>query len=489
MDFMSMFLLNRVKDDGNIFYMIFFSVCISLITNITKALSDQIQWSVLICQTKSYFVNMTMKENEIFLEGTAKKCYKDASNIVDFYFPEKLQAVNNFIITNQQNNRMQVGEASTNLYASKADCLYICDVQSFLLCNKMKIYCTINTAVNKGSDNETSSIRARIYSSQASVEDINNFLFEITDDMKLRKEEEKLKRQKPLVYTLKSMDKDKQGTNNIFGGISYFNSVEFESTRTFQNMFFNNKQEILGKINFFLNNKKWYYDNGIPYSLGIGLHGEPGTGKTSFIKALANLTKRHIVIISLKEIKTKNQLENVFLSKEAGSFYKKIIVFEDIDCIGDIVMAREYKFNKVKKEENNNKNFAAVSSIEEMCPKEKDKWYDPVTLTLDDILNIFDGIIETPGRIMVLSSNHYDKLDPALTRPGRIDLSLHLSNASRECIAEMYQHFYKKAINQKALAKIPDKFYSPAEVINTYVLHHNKPEKFIERLQQSVKVK
>lgn len=486
-----MFLLNRVKDEGNIFYMIFFSVCISLITNITKAVSDSVQWSSLICQAKTFFVDITLKENEIFLEGTAKKSFKNSYPSVDFHISEKLQAVNNFIISNQHSNKLHVAEANSYIYAksTKLDCLYVCDVQSFLLCNKMKIYCTINVTVHRGPDDETRTIRARIYSSVASVEDINSFLIEITDNMKLKREEEKLKRQNPLVYTLKPTDEEKKSTTTISGDVSYFNAVEFESTRTFQNMFFDNKQEILGKINFFLNNKKWYYENGIPYSLGIGLHGEPGTGKTSFIKALANLTKRHVVIISLKQIKTKNELENIFLSKEAGSFYKKIIVFEDIDCIGDIVMAREYKFKKPKKEETDSKNLASVILDEEVCLTEKAKWFNPVTLTLDDILNIFDGIIETPGRIMVLTSNHYDKLDSALTRPGRIDLSLHLSNASRPCIAEMYHHFYKKQINQKALAKIPDKFYSPAEVINTYVLHHNKPEKFIERLQQHIKVK
>ena len=63
---------------------------------------------------------------------------------------------------------------------------------------------------------------------------------------------------------------------------------------------------------FFLNNKEWYNEKGIPYSLGIGLHGPPGTGKTSFIKALSNYTNRHVIMISLKMIKTKNQLEKIF---------------------------------------------------------------------------------------------------------------------------------------------------------------------------------
>jgi ATP-dependent 26S proteasome regulatory subunit len=130
--------------------------------------------------------------------------------------------------------------------------------------------------------------------------------------------------------------------------------TQFESTRNFNNLFFDKKENTLMKIDFFINNKKWYYDKGIPYSLGIGIHGPPGTGKTSFIKALANKTGRHIISISLKLVKTKKDLYSTFFEeryndnneKNSIGFDKKIIVFEDIDCIGDIVLAREHKKNK-----------------------------------------------------------------------------------------------------------------------------------------------
>jgi SpoVK/Ycf46/Vps4 family AAA+-type ATPase len=106
---------------------------------------------------------------------------------------------------------------------------------------------------------------------------------------------------------------------------------------------------------------------------------------------------------------------------------------------------------------------------------------DPITL--DDILNLWDGIRETPGRIMIISSNHYDDLDSALKRPGRIDITLELSYASRQVISEMYKHLFETSIDPTALEQVNDKFYSPAEIINIYMNEEQDKERFIKRLQ------
>ena len=108
-------------------------------------------------------------------------------------------------------------------------------------------------------------------------------------------------------------------------------------------------------------------------------------------------------------------------------------------------------------------------------------------ITLDDILNLWDGIRETPGRILIISSNHYDKLDPALIRPGRIDITHELSNVSHNTLAEMYLNLFETEIDRDQLAKVEEFLYSPAEIINIYVANKNE-DVFMNRLLENRKV-
>ena len=310
---------------------------------------------------------------------------------------------------------------------------------------------------------------------------------------KYRSSIEDLRENKHYIYTLIK-------TTYELSKCELWDEIQFLSTRTFSNIFFNEKDNIVKKMDFFLNNKEWYFNKGIPYSLGIGMYGPPGTGKTSLIKAIGNYTNRHIVIISLKMIKTRSQLNSIFFEdryntdnkKGSIGFDKKIIVFEDIYCVSDIVMDRTKK--KATKLGNKLNELSASSNInvgdllETISEKKMD--FSKITneeepITLDDILNLWDGIRETPGRIMIISSNHYYDLDPALIRPGRIDITLELSYASRQIINNMYSHLFNEDIDADKLTNINDMYYSPAEIINIYMNTNNNKDAFIDRLMQN----
>ena len=86
----------------------------------------------------------------------------------------------------------------------------------------------------------------------------------------------------------------------------------FESSRNFDNIFFTQKQECLKKLDFFVDNEQWYNDRGIPYTLGFLLYGSPGCGKTSFIKAILNYTKRHGIYIAIWYICTYGFVQKVW---------------------------------------------------------------------------------------------------------------------------------------------------------------------------------
>ena len=211
------------------------------------------------------------------------------------------------------------------------------------------VFCKISSFdENSGSTDEKQNskienLKIELFSHNISLSDLIKYLNNIVVKYKINIKQDRSNKQ--FVY---SVEKPQMKEEDITP-LSYWNETVFVSNRTFDNLFFEDKEELLSKIDFFLNNKSWYDERGLPYTLGIGLHGTPGTGKTSFIKALANKTKRDIVILPLKNIKTSTLLKNLFFEDRytalnetsSKTFDKKIIVFEDIDCIGDIVKERK----------------------------------------------------------------------------------------------------------------------------------------------------
>ena len=244
-----------------------------------------------------------------------------------------------------------------------------------------------------------------------------------------------------------------------------FSMKKFNTNRKFENLFGPEINVIRNRVEFFIKNKKWYDKKGIPYTLGLLLSGQAGAGKTSTIKCLANETHRHIININLNNDITKNQLESLFFNEIISTINiangkteqfcipleHRIYVLEDIDCQSDIVMERTLK-KSTKLTDNNLTETINRQSPNQQSPNQQSSnqqlqnQHQFIDNSLEDdnshkidlsfLLNLLDGILETPGRIIILTSNHPKLLDHALVRPGRIDVIADFKKCDNEIVHE-----------------------------------------------------
>lgn len=110
---------------------------------------------------------------------------------------------------------------------------------------------------------------------------------------------------------------------------------------------------------------------------------------------------------------------------------------------------------------------------------------DNEKLTLGSILQVFDGILETPGRIIIMTTNHPEKLDPALVRPGRVDVVVNFDRFTAVEIHEMFEKITGKTIPEEDLRKIPDAEWSAAQVAQKIFENWEHEEDAIEALKGS----
>lgn len=244
----------------------------------------------------------------------------------------------------------------------------------------------------------------------------------------------------------------------------------------------NRKEILLDEVNHFINNKDWYTTHGFLYSLGILLHGKPGTGKTTIIRYLATVTRRNTHYLRLGQIKDENEFNKLLKDIDLS---KTVLVMEDIDCAGKMVHDRVRKIKDDIKEDD-------LDSDNEEKPnkkkKKKDKHKDAITL--DILLNVLDGILTVPGQIVVMTTNHKDVLDDALIRPGRIDVNLELTKCDIDMIIRLTKKFY--GIEELPfgvitnIRNIREDTFSPAYVMNVFRRYKNDMVKAIITLAEDI---
>jgi hypothetical protein len=278
---------------------------------------------------------------------------------------------------------------------------------------------------------------------------------------------------KQLFITARSAKPNESGSKKKKSSIC-IESVNWESAITFQNSYFQEMDTVLQKIDFFLNNKAWYQAKGIPYNLGILLHGEPGCGKTRFIKQLMNHTKRHGIDIKLNDGMDFHDLQHLIYTEELDETHiipqdQRVLIFEDIDALGEVVKERSAhatagqhaSVDKQNACDTSNNDIKIISSLLKMSSENKNN-------NLSYLLNMLDGIHECSGRILIMTTNKVDVLDKALIRPGRIDIKLHFKKCSAYDVAKMIEKFWLIKVMEGDILPELDGKYTSADIINIF---------------------
>merc|ERR1711915_634656 len=171
-------------------------------------------------------------------------------------------------------------------------------------------------------------------------------------------------------------------------------------------------EQIVADVKEFVGSVAWYRDRGIPYRRGYLLHGPPGCGKTSFITALAGELEYSICVLNLSD---RSMSDDRLQHRLADAPEQSIILLEGIDAA---FVSRE------------------DSSVNDAAYKGLNR------LTFSGLLNAIDGVTSTEGRIVFMTTNYVDRLDPALIRPGRVDRMQYIGHCSTHQLIEMFMKFY-----------------------------------------------
>ncbi|SCV70080.1 BQ2448_1474 [Microbotryum intermedium] len=185
------------------------------------------------------------------------------------------------------------------------------------------------------------------------------------------------------------------------------------------------KEGIVADVEAFKKRGSWYFQRGIPYRRGYLLHGPPGSGKSSFIQALAGSLEYNICVLNLSERGLTDDKLNHLL---ANAPERSLVLLEDIDAAFSTPSPSSSKGDGP---------HARVRSTEQGFN---------ANVTFSGLLNALDGVASsTSQRILFLTTNHLDRLDPALIRPGRVDVKVHVSDATSWQVGELYQRFYSNS--------------------------------------------
>ncbi|XVE66994.1 hypothetical protein DITRI_Ditri08aG0124900 [Diplodiscus trichospermus] len=225
---------------------------------------------------------------------------------------------------------------------------------------------------------------------------LNSYLpFVLKESKRLTEEKKTLK-----LHTLNQDHMRRYGTET-------WQSITLDHPANFETLAMNIelKKMIMEDLERFVKRKDYYRRIGKAWKRGYLLYGPSGTGKSSLIAAMANYPSFDIYDLELTGILNNSDLRRILIA--TGN--RSILVVEDID-------------SSLESHERRTEPQPATA----LQPNKANQ------VTLSGLLNFIDGLWSSCGdeRIIVFTTNHKDRLDPALLRPGRMDVHIHRSHCS-----------------------------------------------------------
>lgn len=233
--------------------------------------------------------------------------------------------------------------------------------------------------------------------------------------------------------------------------------------------------------------KAWYQQQGIPYRRGYLFYGPPGTGKSSLAMALAGKFKLDIHIISLLDKNLDDYNLNRLMKSMVG---RPCVLLEDIDSAG---VARDFG-----DDDDDDSDDDWDTRVRKRQQKSR--------VTLSGLLNAIDGVGAPEGQVLIMTTNHKDKLDDALIRAGRVDVDVKLAWASRPQARDIFMRMYRRRLNtarpslaecschptadasteenldelaERFASQIPEYQISPAELQDFILMRKSSPQKAV----------
>ncbi|KAH6954058.1 P-loop containing nucleoside triphosphate hydrolase protein, partial [Ilyonectria sp. MPI-CAGE-AT-0026] len=234
------------------------------------------------------------------------------------------------------------------------------------------------------------------------------------------------------------------------------------------------KQSFIKDVEYFLNprTRRWYSTRSIPYRRGYLLYGPPGTGKSSLSLAVAGRFGLDNYTVSVSTVSDR-ALEDLFAELPPQC----VVLLEDIDAAG----------------------AAHSRGAGGENPRERGKPADTKSVTLSGLLNAIDGVASQEGQLLVMTTNHIEKLDGALIRPGRIDTQVKFQLIDRDLATQIYHFVFeqpdeKRTKDQLMLerladefaVKVPEREFSPAEILSFLIRYSDSPSCALENVKEWV---